>query len=162
MKRYNDSSCRMAPAMAVRVESLNSDRIAPYGAVLSRAAVGTRRIMPLMGEPEAVLMRSQNRAQRVEVMERHHRVAQIFIPLAHNKFAVVVALPDIDRPSPLDLRAFCLAAGSVLMLYRGVWHAVAPLVLAGTGDYVLLTDVETSAGEATEVVDIRRTAIVSG
>ncbi len=144
------------------VEPLDSQRMAPYGVVLSQTGIDTRREMPISGIPEEVVMRARNRSRTVTFMERHHRVAQLFVALADNEFAVVVVPAHVDQPSPSDLRAFRLSEGSVVMLHASVWHAVSPLILSGNGDYFLLTEVQTSAGEATDVVDVRRTEIAMG
>ena len=74
----------------------------------------------------------------VSMLERHPQSAQIFVPLAVERYVIVVAESLSDgSPDLARLRAF-EAPGNVGMVYgRGVWHAGAT-VLGEQGSFAVL------------------------
>lgn len=59
---------------------------------------------------------------RLEMVERHPKGSQAFIPLSQNPFLVTVAADQNgapDRP-----RAFLTMPGQAINLHKGVWHGV--------------------------------------
>ncbi len=58
----------------------------------------------------------------VDMVERHPKGSQAFIPLTQVAFLVIVA--EDDAGTPVRLRAFVTRPGQSVNLYRGVWHGV--------------------------------------
>ena len=58
----------------------------------------------------------------LEMVERHPRGSQAFMPMSHDPFLVIVA-PD-EGGKPGRPRAFMTAPGQYVNLFRGTWHGV--------------------------------------
>lgn len=58
---------------------------------------------------------------RLRLLERHPLGTQIFYPIDHQRYIVVVA-PAGSPPGPEALRAFLCAGDQGVSYHRGVWH----------------------------------------
>ena len=58
---------------------------------------------------------------RIAKLERHRQAAQVFLPLGHHRFVVVVA-PGAEMPDWAALCAFVTRPGQGVTLKRGCWH----------------------------------------
>ena len=92
------------------------------------------------GEPRLALYRVE--AQRlpltIAVMEHHPNSSQAFMPLAAERFLVVVAPTAADgSPDVLRCEAFVGQRGQGFNYYAGVWHAPIVALDAG-GDFLML------------------------
>lgn len=66
----------------------------------------------------------------VDMVERHPKGSQAFIPISDVPMLVVVA--EDDRNKPVNLRVFLTGAAQAINLHRGVWHGVlAPMGASG-------------------------------
>ncbi|QNH36880.1 ureidoglycolate lyase [Aminobacter sp. MDW-2] len=72
---------------------------------------------------------------RVKMMERHPLSSQAFIPLAGQRFVVIVA-PAQCRPDPEMLRAFVTDGRQGVNYHRATWHH--PLVALDGGDFLVV------------------------
>lgn len=62
----------------------------------------------------------------LQMVERHPRGSQAFVPMSANPFLIVVASDDGGVPK--DPKAFLTAPGQAINFHRGTWHGVlAPL-----------------------------------
>lgn len=59
---------------------------------------------------------------RLDMMERHPKGSQAFLPMSFHPFLVVVA--DDDHGRPARPRAFVTAPGQGVNYHRNVWHGV--------------------------------------
>lgn len=59
---------------------------------------------------------------RLELLERHPKGSQAFIPMSPSRFLVTVA-PNIDG-APGAPQAFMTAPGQAINLHRNIWHGV--------------------------------------
>ncbi len=73
---------------------------------------------------------------QLSMLERHACSTQVFMPMAPERYLVVVAL-GLEQPDPLTLKAF-VVQGPVGVSYRpGVWHH--PMIaLSDTTDFLCL------------------------
>lgn len=58
----------------------------------------------------------------VDMVERHARGSQAFIPVSHTRYLVIVA--EDDAGVPIRLRAFVADYEQAINLHRGIWHGV--------------------------------------
>jgi len=72
----------------------------------------------------------------IQTMERHPLGSQAFMPLAGQRFLVVVAAGG-DRPDPARLFAFITNGAQGVNYRRGTWHH-ALLNLAEAGDFLVV------------------------
>jgi ureidoglycolate lyase len=72
---------------------------------------------------------------RVVMMERHPLSSQAFVPLAGQRFVVIVA-PIGTPPRAEDLRAFVTDGHQGVNYHRATWHH--PLVALAAGDFLVV------------------------
>lgn len=85
---------------------------------------------------------------RIAMLERHPLSSQIFFPLTHDPFLIVVA-PDDGPPRPQSVQAFITNGRQGINYRRGVWHH--PLLAVGKiADFLVLdrSDIEENCDEA--------------
>lgn len=58
---------------------------------------------------------------QIELLERHPRGSQIFMPVSQQPYVAVVAPPGL-RPELADMRAFRVNGDQGINMRRGVWH----------------------------------------
>lgn len=89
------------------------------------------------GAPNVGIVRAKPRQfpLRIELVERHPKSTQLFIPLVARPFLVLVAAPG-DRPE--NLIAFKTMAGQGINYGRGVWHH--PLIALDQSTDFLVVD----------------------
>lgn len=85
----------------------------------------------------------------VEMMERHPRGSQAFVPLSDAPYLVVVA-PAGDTPGVEDLRVFLARGDQGVNYARGVWHHPL-LALDGVSDFLVID----RAGEGPNCDEVR-------
>jgi ureidoglycolate lyase len=118
--------------------ALTREAFAPFGQVIELEGArqfdinggSTRRFHDLAhidtlaegGRPIVNLFRAQPRAQpvRLTLMERHPLGSQAFVPLAAQRYLVVVAPDEGGRPGPLQ--AFISKGWQGVNYDRNVWH----------------------------------------
>ena len=125
--------------MRIRAEPLTEDAYAPYGRVIE-ARPGGRLVNEGMAlrNDEAVDIESHRPGAKlntcvfrctplpastldVKVLEKHPSSTQVFIPLAAERYLVVVALGG-DLPDLATLRAFVATGRQAIAYAPGVWH----------------------------------------
>ena len=136
---------------------LSRERFAPYGDVIAVASSGATPMNsarfdrfdglatvdcdPAGGGQAAISMiRSRAPTQlpyRIDMVERHPRGSQAFIPLDGTKFIVVVAVPG-ESVEPEDLRAFVTNGSQGVNYHRGTWHM--PLIATESGREFVVVD----------------------
>lgn len=84
-----------------------------------------------------------------DMVERHPRGSQAFIPLARFPFVIVVA-PRGESVDPDELRAFVTNGSQGINYHRGTWHM--PLIAMGEGQEFLVVDRAPGVGNLEEVV----------
>lgn len=136
-------------ADALRVEPLTAAAFAPFGDVIEAGPAArhypindglAERFHDLArldtqaegGRPLLNIFRAQGQAlpRRIEALERHRLGSQAFVPLAPQRFLVVVARPG-PAPEPAQLRAFLTSPGQGVNYAAGTWHH--PLIALGDG-----------------------------
>jgi ureidoglycolate lyase len=145
----------------IPIEPLSEAAFAPFGAVVGALAAppvfraGAMDTWRAPFEVDGPMQMTFNRYQRQPLafskLERHLAVTQAFLPIGGAASIMVVA-PRTDQadpnaaPSPDAVRAFRLDGDKGVVLWRGVWHALARFpVDAPHVDIVLLTGAETQA-----------------
>jgi ureidoglycolate lyase len=144
----------------VAIEPFSAEAYAPFGTPVSqpeRKADGSEEfnaawMLPtdIDGRPQWVYQRAFRQPLRVSVMERHHHVAQLLVPLTRKPFIMVAAPPSAAgkdvRPDPRTVRAFYLDGSFGLIINRGAWHALDRLpVDDGPLDFFFITEIETQS-----------------
>ena len=146
----------LAPPEVLPVEALSAEAFAPFGDVIEASPAATHypinaglaeRYHDLArldtqadgGRPLLNLFRARGQALplRIEMLERHRLGSQAFVPLALQRFLVVVA-PPAPAPDPAGLRAFLAAPGQGVNYRPGTWHH--PLIALGDGGDFLVVD----------------------
>ena len=141
------------------LEEADGVSIAPFGELLgvdrgrptSRTrfyddAVELVEKAPFRSDADTCLSIARVRPRPFEVtwMERHFKHTQVFLPLNHQPYAVVLAppngasLPDLDR-----VRAFRFAGDCGLLMHVGTWHEF-PFALQAPADMVVILRHETN------------------
>lgn len=128
-----------APVRTLAVEALTREAFAPFGEVIEASAAArhfdinagnTVRYHDLAnidpgadGRVIVSIFRGQPRKLpfRVELMERHPRASQAFVPLSGKPYLVVVA-PAHARPDADALRVFLARGDQGVNYATGVWH----------------------------------------
>ncbi len=121
---------------------LNADAFAPYGDVIKTSDMPDKIINQGLcgryhdlakldfdgGRAGISLFDAQARhlPYTLEMVERHPRGSQAFLPL--NQVPMLVIVASDAGGTPTDLCAFVTAPGQGINLHRGIWHGVlAPL-----------------------------------
>ena len=91
------------------------------------------------GTPNVGIVRAKPRQfpLRIELMERHPKSTQLFIPLVARPFLVLVA-PPADRPELKTIVGFKTMTGQGINYGRGVWHH--PLIALDQSTDFLVVD----------------------
>lgn len=131
----------------IKTEPLTAAAFAPFGDVLEAEGDADRIInaglcgrwhdrakLEFEGEGRVGIsvFRSQTRSfpYVLDLLERHPRGSQAFIPMTPDPFLVIVAEDDNGRP--VNLRAFLTVAGQGINFHRNTWHGVlTPLAKPG-------------------------------
>jgi ureidoglycolate lyase len=141
---------------ALRAQPLTREAFAPFGDVIGLSLGGgtsanqgtaTRydRVAQLAStrpeaQPNLAVFRSVAKALPFEVrlVERHPCSTQMFVPLACQRFLVVVCPSDArGEPDVAQLRAFVCGPGQGVNYHAGVWHH--PIIaLDGPADFIML------------------------
>lgn len=137
----------------VPVQPLTRDSFRPYGDVVeigdSRhytinqgwaeryADMANLDLLEDGGAPNVGIVRAKPRSfpLRIELMERHPKSSQLFIPLVARPFLVLVAAPG-DQPE--NIIAFKTMTGQGINYGRGVWHH--PLIALDQSTDFLVVD----------------------
>ena len=80
------------------------------------------------GRPQWLYQQARPQPLRVSLMERHHHVAQAFVPVTRAPYIMVVAAPNSVGKGVLPdletVRAFYVDGSVGLIINRGTWHAL--------------------------------------
>ena len=136
---------------------LTADRFAPFGDVLE-AVAGNKKIMNEAkferysnlaqieidsddgGRPSISIARCRSAAAmpyRVDMLERHPRGTQAFMPLTAFEFVVVVA-PAGEDIETQDIAAFVTNGRQEINYHKGVWHI--PIIAMQEGQEFMIVD----------------------
>ena len=130
----------------IRAEPLTATAFAPFGKVLEVAGAPDKIINQghcgrwhdlaaldvVDGRVGVSLFKAKPRAlpYQLDMLERHPKGSQAFLPMSQDPFLVVVAPDDGSRPG--KPRAFLTTPGQGVNYHRGVWHGVlTPLAAPG-------------------------------
>ena len=72
----------------------------------------------------------------IEMLERHPQGSQAFIPMARQRFLIVVA-PIAAQPNPCEIRCFISDGQQGVNYAKGVWHHPI-LALENDSDYLVV------------------------
>lgn len=140
--------------ITLRPEPLTREAFAPFGDVIEASdavehftinAGNTERYHDLAnieagpdGRVIVSIFRGQQRALpfTVEMMERHPKASQAFIPMSGHPYLVVVA-PAGEAPTVDTLRTFLARGDQGVNYATGVWHHPL-LALDGTSDFLVV------------------------
>ncbi len=84
----------------------------------------------------------------IDLLERHPRGSQAFVPLSACRMIVVVA-PAGDAVGPQDLCAFVTDGQQGIQYHRGVWHM--PLIAFEAGQRFLVVDADDGEHNCDEI-----------
>lgn len=141
--------------LQLSVEALTVAAFAPFGDVIE-ARDGARHYPINAGQAERFhdlarpdvaadgghallnVFRARPRAfpVRVDLVERHRLGSQAFVPMAGQRFLVVVAAAG-PAPAVPQLRCFLAAPGQGVAYARGTWHSPL-LAIDGGGDFLVV------------------------
>lgn len=143
----------------LRLEEATAASIAPFGELLGvghgrptsrtrfyQDAVELVEKAPFVSDADTCLSIARVRPRPFEVtwMERHFKHTQVFLPLNHQPYAVVVAPPTAGSLPELDAaRAFRFAGDCGFMMHLGTWHEF-PFALQSPADMVVILRNETN------------------
>ncbi len=135
----------------IAVEPLTRDAFAPFGDVLDAAGPPDKMINQGLcgryndlarldfedGRAGISLFKAEPRdlPYKLDMVERHPKGSQAFLPMSHEPFLVIVA-PDQDG-KPGRPVAFLTKAGQGVNYHKGVWHGVLT-PLRGSGLYAVV------------------------
>lgn len=155
----DSESSQACGTVTLRIEALCADTFAPFGDVIEASAAAehyginagyAERYNKLAhldtngggGHPVLSIFRARARplqprmGLQLQLMERHLLGSQAFMPLAGQRFLVVVAPPG-PPPGPTALRCFLAAAGQGVNYGRGTWHHPL-LAIDADGDFLVI------------------------
>ena len=146
----------MAEPLDVEIKPLSPAAFAPFGHVIGPSetdpsflvawARGSRLSYDTEEPTEVLFMEYIPVPLECDLVERHFRVTQGFIPLAESPSIMVVAAPTgpATIPDPESFCAFHVPGTVEIILRKGAWHAVTRFpVSASGGRFALLTGRET-------------------
>lgn len=148
---------------ALRAEALTAAAFAPYGQVIECAGHDSYAINAGSSQRFSDLARLESDAAgrlalsifraaaqalpcRLHTLERHPLGSQAFVPLAGQRFVVVVA----GGPDPGSLRAFVSDGRQGVNFRRATWHH--PLLAIDAGEFLVADRI--GPGDNCEVIDI--------
>ena len=140
--------------ISLRPQPLTRERFAPYGDVIETSPGGAdtmnaarfERFDDLcgvdVGDGRVAISVARCRTPtslplRIDMVERHPKGSQAFVPLKPCRMVVVVAPPG-ESVEASDLRAFVTNGRQGLNYYRGTWHM--PLIAFEAGQEFLVID----------------------
>lgn len=141
----------------LRAVPITTERFAPFGDVIfgdmnrNEPMNGARFIRftdlakididsDAAGRPGMSIARSRTPTSlpyRVDMLERHPKGSQAFMPLAPFSFVVVVA-PSGESVDLADIRAFVTSGREGINYHKGVWHM--PMIALQQGQDFLVVD----------------------
>lgn len=146
----------IVPATVLRPLPITPERFALYGDVIRasashRAGMNAARferfhdlanidVADAGGRPALSIARCMTATgfpHRIDMVERHPRGSQAFIPLSPFSFIVVVA-PAGTSVDPADLCAFVTDGTQGVNYHKGVWHM--PMIAMQAGQAFLIVD----------------------
>jgi ureidoglycolate hydrolase len=155
-------------AHELAIERFSVEVYAPFGTALvqppctadAREDFNAVWLLPtdVDGRPQHVYQRVFRQPLRVTTMERHHHVAQAFVPITRGPYIMVVAPPtrpgkDV-QPNLGTARAFYCDGSLGLIINRGTWHALDRLpVDTDELDFFFITEFETQQDMARHAAD---------
>ena len=135
----------------IAVEPLTRDAFAPFGDVLDAAGPPDKMINQGLcgryndlarldfedGRAGISVFKAEPRdlPYKLDMVERHPKGSQAFLPMSHEPFLVIVA-PDEDG-KPGRPVAFLTKAGQGVNYHKGIWHGVLTQ-LRGSGFYAVV------------------------
>ena len=151
----------MTTTKTVKAEPLTAEAFGEFGQVLDPnatdrepdfqglASIGWFADFHCKSKPQVVLLRTEYLGLRASKLERHHQVAQTFIPLEGVPAVLFVAPPTgsnaSDIPEPDDVRAFLIDGSAGYVLNAGTWHSLDRLpVEPGHSSFVAISDEDTT------------------
>ncbi len=143
--------------IVLKAKPITPERFAPYGDVIfgdmeRKSAMNDARFLRFndlanvdidasaSGRPCVSIARCRTAATlpwRVDLMERHPKGSQAFMPLAPFSFVVVVA-PAAETVEISELRAFVTNGRQGINYHKGVWHM--PMIAMEAGQDFLIID----------------------
>ncbi len=131
-------------SVASTAESMNSERFRRFDALarldLDAGLDGIISIAECL-EPSSL-------PYEIDLLERHPRGSQAFVPLSACRMIVVVAAAG-ETVSGDDLRAFVTDGQQGVQYHRGVWHM--PLIAFDAGQRFLVVDADDSEHNCDEI-----------
>ncbi len=140
-------------SVVLRALPLTPSRFARYGNVIATSGSGVEPMnearferyaslatADVDGDVAISIVRSRTAARFpwcFNMVERHPRGSQAFVPLGDFEFVVVVAPPG-ESVDPGSLEAFVTTAGQGVNYHRGTWHM--PLIAAAADQSFLVID----------------------
>jgi ureidoglycolate lyase len=144
-----------APRQVLPVQPLTALAFAPFGEVIGPLDHAPQRVINAGyalrfdnlakidnghdgAQPQLSIFRTRPRSLPLQLseMERHLLGSQLFMPLAGQRFLLVVAAAGAS-PEVKDLRAFLARNGQGVNLARGTWHHPL-LALDAGGDFLVI------------------------
>jgi ureidoglycolate hydrolase len=135
---------------------LTEDAFAPYGRTVSLGSYSTVSPDNLFAYStldlaldgpivKLAIIEGRPGVKRVHMVERHHAVAQTFIPLGPLDCLFVVAAPTPDSaPRAESFHCFRWLGDCVVALHPGSWHTLgSPAATSTAARFAMLTGVET-------------------
>lgn len=145
--------------LALACHVADDEAFAPYGRIVRRPETTTRADLASgaveswrlpfasASPPEVMFNRYHDRGRTFSVMEKHLDVTQCFFPLGGVSYIMVVGRDTAAGGfEPAQVEAFHVPGHHGVLLWRGVWHALARFpVDAPYIDFAFITDARTQA-----------------